>query len=683
MEDLSNSKQTRLSRQITSQQFDFKQMNCKQIDSNQINSKILKLHSKAINNKKIKQSSIKPEDSDCGKANLVSGTEMAGGPSTETSGELSAEINDEKSTELIDEPVTEMIGKLSSKINDEPPTEINDELSTKLNNEPLDEIKDEPLDVNINIEPIVIHQSNIRNNIIPWDYNVNHRLFEQPLTTLNFNENFQPEENNSSGLNPQESLDFSKKASQKENSYSIYTRFEIYLFVCLVAYAAFFSSVSTPIYLPALPTLEKYFHVSVEKMNLTVTMYSIFQGIGPTLWGPLSDILGRRPIYIICLLIYIIANIGLALAKSYWMLFGFRCLQAAGGASTVSIGAGVIGDLTTREIRGKYMGIFAGLGLIGNAFGPLIGGGLISGLSWRSVFWFLVIGSALLLLIIFIFLPETCRNSVEDGSVFPRNFTQWSLYSFLRSKKKDQPSIRKPTVIFWKQITAKNLAYSFVLLSYKDVNLILIPTSMFYTAWFMVLTAQSNLLSDEYGFNSTQLGCSYLASGIGGLVGSLLSGRLMTHFYEKNIEKFKVQCASRGLPVDMKQFDVKRARLEPTPVIVFVVLCMFIIFGWTIQFKVHYVVPILSTFFLSLFCVFIINTCQTLLIDLFTEHSAAASAVFNLTRCLLCAAGLAAVDSLISELGAGGAYSLLAGLCLLSYGCIIWMVFIPDEKKNF
>lgn len=462
-------------------------------------------------------------------------------------------------------------------------------------------------------------------------------------------------------------------------SYTVYTKAEVYIFVFLASYASFFSSVSTPIYLPALPVLEKYFHVSVEKMNLTVTMYSIFQGIGPSFWGPLSDTMGRRPIYFFCLVIYIAANIGLALSKSYWMMFGFRCLQAAGGASTVAIGAGVIGDTTTRKTRGEYMGIFAGLSLIGNAFGPIIGGGLISGLGWRAVFWFLVIGSSVLLMVLMLVLPETSRQSVEDGSVFPRHPLQWSLYAHVRSRTKGEPSVHKPNINMLERLTVKNLVFAVALLRYRDINLILIPNAMFYTAWFMVLTAQSTLLSTEYGFSSGQIGCSYLASGVGGLLGSVISGRIMGWYYKRSVAKYEAQCAARELPVNMKLFDIRRARLEPTPIAALVVMGCFIIFGWTIQYKVHYIVPILFTFFLSFFCVFIINACQTLLIDLFTNHSAAASAVFNLTRCLVCAAGLAAVDYMINSLGAGGAYTLLAGLCFLSCGCIVWMIMVKGK----
>jgi MFS family permease len=102
--------------------------------------------------------------------------------------------------------------------------------------------------------------------------------------------------------------------------------------------------------------------VSVELINLTVTSYLIFQGLAPSIWGPNSDVQGRRVACIGTLLVFFGACIGLALSKNYAELVVLRCLQSTGSASTIAIGSGVISDITTCNERGGYMGIFqAGL----------------------------------------------------------------------------------------------------------------------------------------------------------------------------------------------------------------------------------------------------------------------------------------------------------------------------------
>lgn len=78
--------------------------------------------------------------------------------------------------------------------------------------------------------------------------------------------------------------------------------------------------------------------MSAETVSLTITSYLIIQGISPLFWGSISDALGRRPIYIASFAVYIISNIGLSFSPNFTILMVFRGLQAAGSASTVSIG---------------------------------------------------------------------------------------------------------------------------------------------------------------------------------------------------------------------------------------------------------------------------------------------------------------------------------------------------------
>ncbi|MBQ5153953.1 MFS transporter, partial [Macrococcus caseolyticus] len=162
------------------------------------------------------------------------------------------------------------------------------------------------------------------------------------------------------------------------------------------------------------------FDTTVSKINLTATVYSIFQGVSPILWGSLSDSWGRRPVYFCCALIYMAANIALAKSNSYSQLLGLRILQAFGGASTVTLVGGTIGDFSTRSTRGGLIGISTGISQLGNCFGPLIGSGIETQFnSWRAIFWALAIFAGIIFIIIFFFLPETNRHVVGNGSRAP------------------------------------------------------------------------------------------------------------------------------------------------------------------------------------------------------------------------------------------------------------------------
>lgn len=72
----------------------------------------------------------------------------------------------------------------------------------------------------------------------------------------------------------------------------------------------------------------------------------------------IADVAGRRLTLIATFTVFLGACIGLALSQEYYQLVILRCLQSFGSASTIAIGSGMVGDVSTREQRGGYMGIF-------------------------------------------------------------------------------------------------------------------------------------------------------------------------------------------------------------------------------------------------------------------------------------------------------------------------------------
>ena len=120
-----------------------------------------------------------------------------------------------------------------------------------------------------------------------------------------------------------------------ESTYACYSTFSNKAkrgIVLLVALAGFFSPLSANIYFPALDYIASDLNVSLELMNLTITAYLICQGLVPFMVGDLADHLGRRPIYLAIFIIYLAANIGLALQKSYPALLILRILQSSGSS---------------------------------------------------------------------------------------------------------------------------------------------------------------------------------------------------------------------------------------------------------------------------------------------------------------------------------------------------------------
>lgn len=114
--------------------------------------------------------------------------------------------------------------------------------------------------------------------------------------------------------------------------YSVFRKPTRQFTVFLVALAGFFSPLSANIYFPALNYLARDLHVSLKLINLTITAYLVCQGIVPFIVGDAADTIGRRPVYIAAFIIYLAANIGLALQDSYSALVVLRVLQSSGAS---------------------------------------------------------------------------------------------------------------------------------------------------------------------------------------------------------------------------------------------------------------------------------------------------------------------------------------------------------------
>lgn len=123
-------------------------------------------------------------------------------------------------------------------------------------------------------------------------------------------------------------LRFLKK--KKKCVYSAFRRWEKIYIVSLITFAGWFSTLSSFIYYPVITFVARDIGTTVAKVNLTVTSYMIVSGIAPAIIGDLADQAGRRPTYVVALVLYFCANIGIALQDSFGALLSLRMLQSAG-----------------------------------------------------------------------------------------------------------------------------------------------------------------------------------------------------------------------------------------------------------------------------------------------------------------------------------------------------------------
>ncbi|ESK88355.1 major facilitator superfamily [Moniliophthora roreri MCA 2997] len=454
------------------------------------------------------------------------------------------------------------------------------------------------------------------------------------------------------------------KVPETKRPYSIYTKREKWILVIMIASSGLFSPLTANVYFPAIPTLARVFNKSVELINLTVTMYMVFQGISPMLFGTLADNVGRRLIYATCLLILCLSCVGLALVptNAYWLLLLLRCIQSAGSASTIALGAGVIGDIADASERGGFYGIFQSGPLLGPSIGPVIGGLLAGSLGWRSIFWFLCISSGVAFILIILFLPETLRAIVGDGSIQPPIYLR-PVIPILGRRKKQATGAAQDQALPPK----KAFKNPFALLKHLDITILLIFNGWIVAVYYAVTATISTVFASAYPFlNETDIGLCFLSIGGGMLAGSVLSGQFLDSEYHRFLRKMYPNLDSKEAKENVRKdekFPIEEARLRFLPAVMIIYVGCILGYGWCIEEQVHIAVPLVLHFFIGFTAIFSATCASTLCIDYVPEQSSSVTACNNLIRGSLGAMLVAVIDLMIRRLTVGWAFVLLGCLC--------------------
>jgi multidrug resistance protein len=145
------------------------------------------------------------------------------------------------------------------------------------------------------------------------------------------------------------------------------------------------------IILASLGQVARDLNTSPTITNLSVALYMLSMAIFPLWWSAFSEAFGRRSIYLISFILFVLFSILSAVSNSIATLVVMRMLSGGAAASVQAVGAGTIADVWEPKERGRAMGIFYLGPLCGPLFAPIIGGALAQRWNWRATLWFLVI----------------------------------------------------------------------------------------------------------------------------------------------------------------------------------------------------------------------------------------------------------------------------------------------------
>ncbi|KAJ5514350.1 Major facilitator superfamily domain general substrate transporter [Penicillium fimorum] len=435
----------------------------------------------------------------------------------------------------------------------------------------------------------------------------------------------------------------------QQEAYSVFTKREKHIAVFLITFAATFSPLSSFIFFPAINALSASLNVSVEKINLTVTSYMIVAGLAPAIVGDLADMTGRRNVYLLTLFIYAVANIGLAVQNSWIALFLLRMMQSAGGAATIAMGYGVISDIAPPSERGGYVGVVLLGPNIATAIGPILGGALSEAPGWRWIFWVPAIASGICILLIALFLPETSRSIVGNGSRHVSALHR-PIFRYHQSRKSTVLPALNEEVNTPRKFRIPNPLATLKILASRDSLLITAIYGIYYMNFSCLQGSLSTLFIDIYKLSELKAGLVYLPFGIGSCIGAYCSGKIMNRDYRLTARAHNL-VIDTAHGDDLSAFPIEKARFRS----IWYSICATGIstagYGWALQSR---------------------SCCGTLLTDLNPKSPAAAQAANNIVRCSLAGAGLAFLQSCLDATGPGWTFTLFGGLCMACLG-LAWL----------
>lgn len=153
-----------------------------------------------------------------------------------------------------------------------------------------------------------------------------------------------------------------------------------------VMMAMLLSSLDQTIVSTAMPRIVEELH-GIERLSWVFTAYMLGSTVTVPVYGKLSDIFGRRKLYLLGIVIFLVGSILCGLSQNMDQLILFRALQGVGGGAMMVNSFAIIGDVFPPAERPKYQGLIGAVFGLSSVAGPLLGGWITDNFSWRWVFY--------------------------------------------------------------------------------------------------------------------------------------------------------------------------------------------------------------------------------------------------------------------------------------------------------
>ncbi|KAK0543641.1 hypothetical protein OC846_006341 [Tilletia horrida] len=359
------------------------------------------------------------------------------------------------------------------------------------------------------------------------------------------------------------------------------------------------------------------FGFSDEVAVLTIAIFIVGYCLGPLIWGPASEWVGRKPIFLIALLFYTGWNVGCALSQNTASILIFRFLSGTFAAAPLTNSGGVIGDCWDPATRGVALSIFSVAPFAGPALGPIVGGAInVTGTSWRILYWVCTAFSGFCGLLVLFTVPETLHSVIlKRKAIRIRKETGDDRYVAPLELRPFKPAELVTSILFkpFRMLVEEPMLLAMTLYM-----------SFIYGVVYLLFEAYPAVFSEPkpygHGFNALVSGLMFLGFFMGGVVAVIVYVLFFNPIYVRKMGEYP----NGRVPPEERMKVVMLA--APTLVVAF------FWFGWTSYPSISFWSPMLAGALLGFGILYVFLGLFNYMLDAYLANAASALAANTVCR---------------------------------------------------
>ncbi|KXN71075.1 MFS general substrate transporter [Conidiobolus coronatus NRRL 28638] len=435
------------------------------------------------------------------------------------------------------------------------------------------------------------------------------------------------------------------KASEKK-AYSYSTKI-LYLF--LMGAAELLGPLTSHMIVPSLKSISSDLGTSYSKASITITVFLIAIGIGPLIWAMLSDAYGRKWFTVASMIIFALGSLGCALSTNIKMLVAMRFFQGLGSSASMVIGIGVISEIFPNSEKGRAIGAFSAGPLLSPILGPIIGGYMSQYVGWRSLFYLSTILGTGLAVLVTIFYKETMNTSRKLPAPITRNNETGKLEF---SKSLPNPF---SCLLFMKHV---------------DVVLLCIWTGIIYSAYQAISISQPIALGALHRLSTSQVGLTYIAIGVGNIIGATGTGYISDYFVNRYSSKHNGQASPPEL------------RLKVTFIGAIVIIAAVLMNGWFMNYRLPLPAILFAQFLIGLSMNCMNCGISSYYVESFPTKSSSVYACNTAIRVVFTSITSAITTPILNKIGPGYTFTFYASLEFIGLLILIYMLSFGPKIRS-